>query len=53
MVAAHQRTQQIFNAGSTVNYTYVPIGQLKVADSATANEGRGYNYDTAWPCEIA
>ncbi len=45
---AHQRTQQVFNAGSTVNYTYDPIGQLKVADSATASEDRGYNYDTAW-----
>ncbi len=45
---AHQRTQQVFNAGSTVNYTYDAIGQLKVADSATASEDRGYNYDTAW-----
>jgi len=45
---ANQRTQQVFNAGSTVNYTYDPIGQLKVADSATASEDRGYNYDTAW-----
>jgi len=45
---ANQRTQQVFNAGSTVNYTYDPIGQLKVADSATAIEDRGYAYDTAW-----
>jgi len=44
----NQRTQQVFNAGSTVNYTYDPIGQLKVADSATASEDRGYQYDAAW-----
>jgi len=44
----NQRTQQVFNAGSTVNYTYDPIGQLKVADSATAGEDRGYLYDAAW-----
>jgi hypothetical protein len=45
---ANQRTQQVFSAGSTVNYTYDPIGQLKFADSATASEDRGYSYDTAW-----
>ncbi len=44
---ANQRTQQLFNAGSTVNYTYDRIGQLKVADSGTASEDRGYAYDTA------
>src|SRR5262245_11380016 len=27
----NQRTQQVFSAGSTYNYTYDPIGQLKVA----------------------
>ena len=45
---AHQRTQQVFSAGSTVGYTYDPIGQLKVADSATSSEDRGYAYDAAW-----
>ncbi len=45
---ANQRTQQLFNAGSTVNYTYDRIGQLKVADSGTASEDRGYAYDKAW-----
>jgi len=45
---ANQRTQQLFNAGSTYGYTYDKIGQLKVADSATASEDRGYAYDTAW-----
>lgn len=44
----NQRTQQVFNAGSTYNYTYDPIGQLKVADSGTASEDRGYQYDSAW-----
>jgi len=44
----NQRTQQVFSAGSTYNYNYDPIGQLKVADSATASEDRGYTYDTAW-----
>jgi len=47
-VTANRLMQQLFSAGSTVNYTYDPIGQLKVADSATASEDRGYNYDTAW-----
>ncbi len=44
----NQRTQQVFSAGSTYNYTYDAIGQLKFADSATANEDRGYAYDGAW-----
>ena len=44
----NQRTQQVFNAGSTYNYTYDKIGQLKVADSGTASEDRGYVYHTAW-----
>ncbi len=44
----NQRTQQVFSVGSTYNYTYDPIGQLKVADSATASEDRGYAYDAAW-----
>ena len=39
----NQRTQQVFNTPwSTVNYAYDPIGQLKVADSGTANEDRAY-----------
>ncbi|HEX5222053.1 MAG TPA: RHS repeat-associated core domain-containing protein [Verrucomicrobiae bacterium] len=44
----NQRTQQVFNAGSTYDYTYDAIGQLKVADSGTASEDRGYTYDSAW-----
>jgi RHS repeat-associated protein len=44
----NQRTQQVFNVGSTYNYTYDAIGQLKIADSATASEDRGYVYDAAW-----
>lgn len=44
----NQRTQQVFSVGSTYNYTYDAIGQLKVADSATASEDRGYLYDAAW-----
>jgi len=44
----NQRTQQVFSAGSTYNYTYDAIGQLKIADSSTASEDRGYAYDTAW-----
>jgi|GEM_PF-683626 len=44
----NQRTQQVFSTGSTYNYTYDPIGQLKIADSATASEDRGYTYDAAW-----
>jgi len=46
--AGHQRTQQTFYSGSTYDYQYDGIGQLKVADSATASEDRGYAYDTAW-----
>jgi RHS repeat-associated protein len=44
----NQRTQQVFSAGSTYTYAYDPIGQLNVADSATASEDRGYAYDPAW-----
>src|SRR6266487_3522808 len=44
----NQRTQQVFNVGSTYNYTYDAIGQLKIADSGTASEDRGYKYDAAW-----
>jgi RHS repeat-associated protein len=44
----NQRTQQVFNVGSTYNYTYDAIGQLTIADSGTASEDRGYTYDTAW-----
>jgi len=46
--AGHQRTQQVFSSGSTYSYTYDSIGQLKVADSATGTEDRGYTYDDAW-----
>ncbi|MCW5554626.1 MAG: RHS repeat-associated core domain-containing protein [Verrucomicrobiae bacterium] len=46
--SGHQRTQQSFSAGSTYDYTYDAIGQLKIADSATASEDRGYTYDAAW-----
>ncbi|HEX5218590.1 MAG TPA: hypothetical protein VFZ59_03395, partial [Verrucomicrobiae bacterium] len=47
--AANQRTQQAFGpVGSTYNYSYDSIGQLKVADSASASEDRGYAYDSAW-----
>lgn len=46
--AGHQRTQQVFSAGSTYDYTYDGIGQLTVADSATGSEDRGYTYDAAW-----
>lgn len=46
--AGQQRTQQVFNAGSTYDYSYDAIGQLKIADSATASEDRGYTYDAAW-----
>lgn len=46
--SGNQRTQQVFNVGSTYNYNYDAIGQLKVADSGTASEDRGYAYDTAW-----
>src|SRR5262249_14918493 len=34
--------------GSYVSYTYDDIGQLKVADSSTASEDRGYTYDASW-----
>jgi RHS repeat-associated protein len=44
----NQRTQQVFNAGSTYGYTYDAIGQLTVGDSATASEDRRYVYDAAW-----
>jgi RHS repeat-associated protein len=44
----NQRTQQVFNAGSTYSYTYDAIGQLTFGDSATAAEDRRYVYDAAW-----
>lgn len=44
----HQRTQQVRTDSSTVDYTYDPIGQLKVADSSVSGEDRGYLYDAAW-----
>lgn len=45
----NQRTQQSFGpSGSTYNYRHDKIGQLTIADSATASEDRGYAYDPAW-----
>jgi RHS repeat-associated protein len=44
----NRRTQQVFSAGSTYNYSYDNIGQLIFADSTTASEDRRYVYDAAW-----
>jgi YD repeat-containing protein len=49
--AGNQRTTFTNAAGTYVQCTYDPIGQLKVADSATASEDRGYVYDAAWNLE--
>ena len=46
--AGNQRTRQTFTDGATHDYTYDPIGQLKIAGSSVAAEDRGYSYDTAW-----
>jgi len=46
--AGHQRTSSTNAASATVSYTYDKIGQLKVADSSTNSEDRGYFYDAAW-----
>ena len=43
-----QRTAYTNAAGAYVLYSYDPIGQLKVADSSTNSEDRGYAYDAAW-----
>ncbi len=52
--AANQRTQQVFAAGNYVNYTYDPIGQLKMAKGFEPggitnrwNEQFGFSYDAA------
>src|SRR5262249_2639722 len=45
---AGQRTNEIRTDGSTVNYAYDRIGQLKIADSSVSTEDRGYTYDAAW-----
>jgi RHS repeat-associated protein len=44
----NQRTTFTNAAGTNVNFTYDPIGQLKVATSSTSSESRGYSYDAAW-----
>ncbi len=44
----NQRTASTNAAGAYVQYTYDNIGQLKVADSSTNSEDRGYAYDAAW-----
>ena len=46
--AGNQRTAYTNAAGAYVHYTYDPIGQLKVANSSTTSEDRGYAYDAAW-----
>jgi hypothetical protein len=43
-----QRTQQTRADSSTYDFTYDPIGQLKVANGSVNSEDRGYTYDTAW-----
>ena len=43
-----QRTNETRVDGSTVNYFYDNIGQLKIADSSLDAEDRGYFYDAAW-----
>jgi RHS repeat-associated protein len=45
---ANQRTTFTNAAGTYVQYSYDPIGQLKVADSSVNTEDRGYFYDAAW-----
>jgi len=45
---AHQRTRQTWADGTTVDYTYDLIGQLKAADSSVYGEDLGYAYDAAW-----
>jgi len=45
--AGNQRTW-FTNAAGTNVYTYDNIGQLKVADSVTDSEDRGYTYDASW-----
>jgi len=45
---ANQRGTLARTDGSSVNYTYDLIGQLKIADSSVNTEDRGYSYDSAW-----
>ncbi len=45
---ANQRTASTNAAGAYIQYSYDNIGQLKVADSSTNSEDRGYAYDSAW-----
>ncbi len=44
----NQRTNDVREDSSTVNYSYDNIGQLVIADSSVSSEDRGYTYDTAW-----
>lgn len=44
----NQRTTFTNAAGAYVQYSYDPIGQLKVANSSVSTENRGYSYDSAW-----
>jgi RHS repeat-associated protein len=45
---ANQRKAETRADGSSVAYTYDPIGQLVVSDSSVSTEDRGYTYDKAW-----
>ena len=44
----NQRTNLTRTDGSTYDFTYDAIGQLKVANGSVNAEDRGYTYDTAW-----
>jgi RHS repeat-associated protein len=44
----NQRTTFTNAAGTYVQYTNDPIGQLKIANSSVNTEDRGYAYDAAW-----
>ncbi len=46
--AGNQRTTFTNAAGTYVQYTNDPIGQLKIANSSVNTEDRGYAYDAAW-----
>lgn len=54
-----QRTQQVFQVGNYINYTYDNIGQLKTAfgfesgGTARLHEKFGYAYDKAWNLSYA
>jgi RHS repeat-associated protein len=45
---ANQRTNLTRTDASTYDFSYDPIGQLKVANSSVNAEDRGYLYDAAW-----